>query len=115
MNRLAHRNGPRQKRDRRTWYVRLYAWACRRLYNEFAWSYDAVSWLVSAGHWSAWRRLALEYATGGPVLEVGFGTGELLSELARRRLPAWGVDPSPAMQRITAGKLRRRGLRLPRA
>ena len=97
------------------WPARLYRWACRRLYHEFAWSYDAVSWLVSAGHWAAWRRLALDYVAGDRVLEVGFGTGELLSEMARRGLNVYGLEPSPAMQRITAAKLRRRRLVVPRA
>ena len=32
------------------WIGRLYLWACHRLYNEFAWAYDWVSWLVSLGH-----------------------------------------------------------------
>ena len=36
--------------------ARLYLWACHRLYNEFAWTYDSVSWLVSLGHWWGWRK-----------------------------------------------------------
>ena len=90
------------------WFGRLYLWACYRLYNELAWSYDAASWLVSAGHWAEWRRMALDYVNGNQVLELGFGTGELLLEMARRGLTGYGLELSPAMQRITAGKLRRR-------
>jgi ubiquinone/menaquinone biosynthesis C-methylase UbiE len=89
------------------WFGRLYLWACHRLYNEFAWSYDAASWLVSAGHWTEWRRLALDYVDGSRVLELGFGTGELLLEMARRGQVGYGLDLSPAMQEITTGKLRR--------
>jgi ubiquinone/menaquinone biosynthesis C-methylase UbiE len=89
----------------------LYGWACQRLYNEFAWSYDAVASLVSAGQWAAWRRLALAcLPAAGRVLELGFGTGELQAELARGGWQVYGLEPSPAMQRITARKLRRRGL-----
>jgi ubiquinone/menaquinone biosynthesis C-methylase UbiE len=96
------------------WFGRLYLWACRRLYNEFAWSYDAASGLVSVGHWAEWRRLALDYVEGSQVLEIGFGTGELLVEMARRGLTGYGLELSPAMQRITAGKLRRRRAEAPR-
>ncbi len=90
-----------------SWFGRAYLWACRRLYNEFAWSYDAASWLVSAGRWAKWRRLALDYVQGSRVLEIGFGTGELLLEMGRRGLTGFGLELSPAMQRITADKLRR--------
>jgi ubiquinone/menaquinone biosynthesis C-methylase UbiE len=109
------------------WFARLYLWACHRLYNEFAWTYDWVSWLVSLGHWWGWRLAALDHVrapsaldrgtdhvTGSRVLEVGFGTGDLLIEMARRGWDVWGLDLSPAMQRITARKLRRRGLWVPR-
>jgi ubiquinone/menaquinone biosynthesis C-methylase UbiE len=92
----------------------LYLWATERLYHELAWAYDAVSWLVSLGRWSRWRRMALDYVAGGRVLEVGFGTGELLSDIAQRELDGVGLDPAPAMHRVTARKLRRRGLAMPR-
>ncbi|MCA9870440.1 MAG: methyltransferase domain-containing protein [Anaerolineae bacterium] len=94
---------------------RLYLWATRRLYNEFAWSYDLVAWVVSGGRWDRWRRMALDYVVDQPVLEIGFGTGELLLEMARRGWQARGVDLSPAMQRVTGRKMRRRGLFAPRA
>jgi ubiquinone/menaquinone biosynthesis C-methylase UbiE len=88
----------------------LYLWAARRLYNELALLYDPVSGLVSAGHWGEWRRIALDYVTRPPVLEVGFGTGQLLLELAQRHGSAYGIDLSRAMHRIAARRLRRRGL-----
>jgi SAM-dependent methyltransferase len=34
---------------------------------------------------------------GGPVLEIGSGTGRLLREALRRGIDAWGIDVSPAM------------------
>lgn len=97
-----------------TWLARLYIWATHRLYNEFAWAYDLASWLVSLGHWSAWRRSALDYVVGRRVLEVGFGTGELLIEMAHRDFQAVGLDLSPAMHRVTARKLSRRQIETPR-
>jgi ubiquinone/menaquinone biosynthesis C-methylase UbiE len=96
------------------WIGRLYLWATHRLYNEFAPLYDLAAWLVSAGHWAEWRRLALEYVAGKRVLEVGFGTGELLTELAQRGVSVYGLELSWAMHGVTARKLRRRGLSPPR-
>lgn len=93
---------------------RLYLWATHRLYNEFAWAYDAVAWLVSAGRWDHWRRMALDEVRPGAILEVGFGTGELLIAMARRGWCAVGLDRSSAMQRVTAHKMRRRGTWAPR-
>ena len=89
------------------WIGRLYLWACHRLYNEFAWAYDWVSWLVSLGHWWGWRKAALDYLIGPRVLEVGFGTGDLLIVMAQQGWDVHGLDLSPAMHRITACKMRR--------
>jgi ubiquinone/menaquinone biosynthesis C-methylase UbiE len=97
------------------WIGRLYLWACHRLYNEFAWAYDWVSWLVSLGHWWSWRKAALDYLIGPRVLEVGFGTGDLLIEMARQGWDVHGLELSPAMHRITARKMRRCGVWTPRA
>lgn len=36
-------------------------------------------------------------AAGGPVLEVGVGTGRLFTEARRRGIDAWGIDLSPTM------------------
>ena len=93
----------------RRWFWRLYRWAAERLYNELAFLYDPVSWLVSLGRWAGWRALALDYVQGTRVLEIGFGTGELLVPLMDRAQYVYGLEPSPAMQKVTARKLRRRG------
>jgi len=102
------------RRGIRRWTARLYLWATHRLYSELAFLYDLASWLVSAGHWAEWRRISLDYIEGARVLEVGFGTGELLAELAAHPMHACGLEPSWAMQRVTARKLRRRRIALPR-
>jgi ubiquinone/menaquinone biosynthesis C-methylase UbiE len=96
-------------------YLRLYGWATHRLYDELAWAYDPISSLVSAGRWDRWRRMALDYVAGPRVLEVGFGTGELLCTLKRQGYDVYGAEFSPAMLRVAASKLRRRGLNIPRA
>ena len=95
-------------------YRRLYRWATHRLYRELAWAYELVAWLVSLGRWDAWRRQVLEHIDGGPVLEIGFGTGALLGAAALRGFRIWGADPAWAMHRVTARRLRRQQLSVPR-
>lgn len=96
------------------WWQILYAWACERLYAEFAWSYDWVSWLVSFGRWSQWRALALDHVVGESILELGFGTGELLLALRQQGQKVVGLELSPAMHQQVTKKLRRRGGTAPR-
>jgi ubiquinone/menaquinone biosynthesis C-methylase UbiE len=78
------------------------------LYNQMAWTYDLVSWLVSAGQWRSWQRSALPFLPGRPVLEVAHGTGNLLLDLVSLGLAPIGLDQSAAMSRIASRKLRRR-------
>jgi len=89
------------------WGMKAYIWATYRLYDELAWSYDLVSWLVSLGQWSKVRRKSLDYVSGERILEIGFGTGELLMEMKDRYDFVCGLEFSPAMQRITARKMQR--------
>ncbi|HEX5415143.1 MAG TPA: class I SAM-dependent methyltransferase [Chloroflexota bacterium] len=70
-----------------------------------AWSYDAVSWVVSGGRWRRWQRQALPYLRGQDVLEIGCGPGHLSEELAARGFRVVGLDRSPAM----LARARRRG------
>ena len=76
------------------WIAQAYAWACERLYDEMAWSYDAVSWLVSAGRWSSWRAGAWAWVVDEPILELGVGTGVLLADGLRLRRGAWSTCPA---------------------
>ncbi|MEW6085736.1 MAG: class I SAM-dependent methyltransferase [Chloroflexota bacterium] len=82
------------------------------LYYELSPLYDAVSWLVSLGQWDRWRKLSLPHVRGVRVLEVGFGTGILLAELARRGYAVFGLDLSPAMHRITSARIAKQDLRV---
>lgn len=82
----------------------------RLLYNEFAWSYDLVSALVSFGHWQGWVANAVDYLEEGPLLELGFGPGHLQTELAARFDQVYGVDLSPQMNRLCANRMRSAGL-----
>jgi ubiquinone/menaquinone biosynthesis C-methylase UbiE len=94
--------------------TRLYLWATSLLYNQFAWSYDGVAWLVSLGRWGSWRRMVFDHLAGTRILDIGFGTGDLLVEMRGRGLDAFGLEESPAMHRVTARKLRKVDLYLPR-
>ena len=96
------------------WVAQGYAWLTERLYYELAWIYDPVSWLVSLGGWDTIRKWSLDYLAGPRVLEVGFGTGELLVELTRRQYAVFGLDSSPAMQRVVARKCSRLDVLVPR-
>jgi ubiquinone/menaquinone biosynthesis C-methylase UbiE len=60
------------------------------------------------------RKWALDYLVGTRVLEIGFGTGELLLEMARRKVQAYGLECSAAMHRLTTTKIHRHGARVPR-
>lgn len=92
-----------------TW-SRLLAFGFRLLYNELAWLYDPVSWVVSAGRWQRWRRTVLPFLPPGDrVLEVGFGPGHLLADLSLRGYRPFGLDPSAAMIRQAKRRLRRLG------
>jgi SAM-dependent methyltransferase len=93
---------------------RIYLWLTERLYNEFSWAYDPVSWLVSLGQWDEIRKLALPWIIGPRILEIGFGTGELLIELTQRGYQVIGLDLSLAMQQQVNRKLSRIGLEVPR-
>lgn len=119
-----------------SWSARLYLWACERLYHELAWGYDLVSWGVSFGRWTHWRSAACQYLYDKDgrlrqnVLEIGFGTGELLAQLTQaavapgeprdktnfrtgQSMPI-GLELSPAMHNVTRAKFQRRRLHAPR-
>jgi ubiquinone/menaquinone biosynthesis C-methylase UbiE len=93
-----------------TWLVRP---VFRLLYNELAFTYDLVSWLVSFGQWAGWRRTTMHYLGEGPVLDLAHGTGGLMADLARHGLAPVGLDLSPYMGRIARRRLVRHGLPVP--
>lgn len=84
--------------------------AFRLLYNEFAWSYDLVSWTVSVGQWRTWQRQALTQIAGDQVLEIAHGTGNLQIDLAAAGYHPVAFDLSAAMGRIAKRKLAGRKL-----
>jgi ubiquinone/menaquinone biosynthesis C-methylase UbiE len=85
----------------------------RLLYNECAWSYDAVAWLVSLGRWKAWGRTTVAHLCGERVLELGHGPGHLLVAMADRGLAPVGLDLSPRMGCQAQQRVHRAGKAVP--
>jgi ubiquinone/menaquinone biosynthesis C-methylase UbiE len=77
------------------------------LYNQLAWSYDLVSWLVSLGQWRNWQRTAVPFLHGRDLLEIGHGPGHLLIELRQMGYRVTAIDLSPYMGRMAQQRLRR--------
>lgn len=123
----------------RAFWRRIVKLGFRLLYHELAWSYDLVSWLASRGLWRRWQRAALAFLPAeGRFLEVGFGPGHLLLDLAcgpsqtqvgrpvrlahqgGASAQAWpavrqvfGLDLSPAMLCLARRRLARQTLSVP--
>jgi SAM-dependent methyltransferase len=75
-------------------------------------NYDALYGVMRdpSGDVAFYRELAKE--TGGPVLELGCGTGRVLLPIAALGIPCVGVDASPAMLAVLRGKNPPAGLEL---
>jgi ubiquinone/menaquinone biosynthesis C-methylase UbiE len=102
------------QRHKRSLWARLLRTAFWLLYNPLAWTYDWVSRAVSLGQWRVWQRTALAEVRGERVLELAFGTGDLLLDLhAMGTVQPVGLDLSPYMARIAQRKLQRQGICLP--
>lgn len=79
------------------------------LYHQFAWTYDAVAWLVSLGLWRKWVLAVLPYLNGPRLLEIGFGPGHLQAALHLAKITSIGLDESSQMGRITKQRITRLG------
>jgi ubiquinone/menaquinone biosynthesis C-methylase UbiE len=97
---------------RRLWWVFL-RFFFRLLYNEFAWAYDVVAWVVSLGQWTAWGRTTLPHLCRGRVLELAHGPGHLLVAMKGYGLAPVGLDLSPYMGRLARRRLQKTGLAVP--
>lgn len=92
------------------WWWRLVRFGFRLLYNELAFTYDAVSVIVSLGEWRCWQRATLEHLgqpDGRYILELAFGTGNFQLDLHAAGYRPIGLDQSVAMGRIARRKLQR--------
>lgn len=92
-------------------WLQLIRFGFRLLYNELAWTYDVISWVVSLGQWRTWQLSALPFLAGSQVLELGHGPGHLLLALAEGGYQVVGVDLSPTMGRMARQRLEKAGYR----
>ena len=93
---------------------RMVRFGFRLLYNEMAFTYDAVSWIVSLGQWRCWQRSAMTYLPephAGLLLELAHGTGNLQIDLQNAGYKSIAFDLSQYMGRIAKHKLSKRNLR----
>ncbi len=67
------------------------------LYYPLAPLYDKISYYSFLGQWPKWQRAVLPRIQGKRVLEIGCGTGTLLTEMLKRGFKAQGIDASPRM------------------
>jgi ubiquinone/menaquinone biosynthesis C-methylase UbiE len=96
------------------WWT-LVRFGFRLLYNEFAVTYDWVSFAVSLGAWRCWQRAALKHlraAPGACVLELAHGTGNLQLDLNGLGYWVVGYDLSAAMGQIARCKMQQAGLEM---
>ena len=99
----------------RFWW-KLVGFGFRLLYNEMAFTYDAVSWLVSLGQWRCWQRTSMQFLPDpntGLILELAHGTGNLQIDLQQAQYQTVAFDLSPYMGRIASRKLAKNGLQQP--
>ncbi len=95
------------------WWRRVVLWGFHLLYNQMAWSYDLVSWLVSLGQWRAWQGAGLDFLVGEDVLELAHGPGHMLLQLKTADYNVTGFDLSPYMSRQAQRRLNKAGLSVP--
>ncbi|MFZ0545380.1 MAG: methyltransferase domain-containing protein [Candidatus Promineifilaceae bacterium] len=96
-----------------TWWRRVVLWGFHLLYNQLAWTYDLVSWLVSMGQWRTWQQAGLPFLIGRSILELAHGPGHLLIQLKSADFHVTGFDLSPYMGRMAQQRLRNAGLDVP--
>mgnify|MGYP005836704819 CR=1 FL=1 len=94
----------------KTWQA-LVRFGFRLLYNEMAFTYDAVSYVVSLGEWRAWQYSALDHLADDSrrVLELAHGTGHVQGRLHAVGYWVVGLDLSRMMGRIARRRLRAAG------
>ncbi len=89
---------------------RLIRFGFHLLYNQFAFTYDLISDVVSLRAWRCWQRTALKHLNaqpGAPILELAHGTGNLQLDLNAAGYHIVGYDLSSYMGQIAKQKLMR--------
>jgi ubiquinone/menaquinone biosynthesis C-methylase UbiE len=92
----------------RLWINAFLRFFFKHLYTTIAWAYDLVAYITSAGQWRDWQKAGIECLPPGRVLEMGYGTGHMLSLLSEKGFEPFGIDPSTEMGHITSKRLQKR-------
>jgi ubiquinone/menaquinone biosynthesis C-methylase UbiE len=87
-----------------TWFLKIFF---EILYNQLAWTYDLVSWIVSVGLWNDWVRAVVPFIKGPNILELGHGPGHLQKALYNNGHSPFGIDISTNMGRICQRRLKK--------
>lgn len=75
------------------------------LYNQLAWGYDFIAYVVSIGQWKEWI-LSISRDLDGPlVLEIGHGPGHLMTALKGSGVSIFGIDRSAYMGNIAYNRI----------
>jgi ubiquinone/menaquinone biosynthesis C-methylase UbiE len=80
--------------------IKITTWFLDRLYTQFAWGYDLVAAVVSAGQWNHWVNSIISLIQDDHILEIAFGPGHLQKSLSSKFRYVYGVDASQQMARI---------------
>jgi len=85
--------------------IRLLRRFFQLLYHQLAWSYDLVASIVSLNQWTQWISTVYDQLDQQPILEIGFGTGQLLFDLTQKNFDIYGLDESRQMAALAHKKL----------
>src|SRR5262249_24228518 len=84
----------------------------RALFATIADRYDFITVVLSYGRDRRWKRRLIELAApakGSPLPHLATGTGDIAFEIERRRARVVGLDLTPRMIELAAGKAASRG------
>ncbi len=90
------------------WLI-LLRFGFRLLYNELAWIYDFVSFIVSMGQWREWQKAGLQFLVGESILELAHGPGHMLLALEELGFRVTGLDLSVKMGQMAQRRLIKAG------
>ena len=86
--------------------LKLFKFLYKNLYHSFAFAYNKIALLVSAGEWFDWVKQTIQFLDERSiVLEIGFGTGILFEDISKLGNKIFGIDESQNMIDITKKRI----------
>ncbi len=71
--------------------------------------YDALTMFLFGDSWDRWRQAAIRHFSAGPVLDIGCGTGVLISSMADLGHQVVGIDRQSSMLVRASHRVKARG------